>query len=1286
MIALETKLPKNLNKEKQNSELALAIALTRRKEWSQAEIYITRAIQNIERVLHLNKSVPVEQNTCTDPKNQHNFNLQMQSLCLAYHQLGTIKYQIKKYSQAQELYSKAYALASKYIEDFELKRIIKQDLNSSTRASKSLVSSTLTSSAVSPKFSGTKSRNSQVIDTYSDKELVAELLGPKKKKKKKPRVKLPSAKNLYKTDDFFSLLKLEARTPTTSLPVLNSAVSEDSKKSQELSKFRQLEQDSAVKIQKVYRGWVTRVKLKQEEKQEFVLEESPIELTPARNSEDSKELPMKSLLKKTRKSIKKEKPTQNQTEKSQFWTSIQEKTQLVIRKRAEIPSYLNLTRPEISLTKPLQKVNYDWKLKISSVETSDSTIYFSLDLIGTGTNLTSNLFYTFPVEFKPANYQDYRVMAPFEFETLWPVLEPSVKKLVKEEPSAIPQNNSSSIMDSWNPSRSYDESATERVKSVFERLLDEASVDRTPTGHKLSFDKPLEENQENSELDLEVNHYLHSKEGTFKNFLLHLEHESQNSENYQIEESGVDGVILEQGLVKLEGQFMHLVIFGSTRITGELLTSYKSCLELELRTLNSKWQDSTLVTWEAMLGFFNDLEFELYISHLISKKRFPQKAKDLLYKRLPSFLAIRDSKVVFQPPKPCESPQLESFSIPNQELFQGSYAQAIPQSSSVECFAKKEVNFSVPSNNELLLFLDKLQLEGAKEHLHFKLTYLFPGKILATAVTCIYGHKLLYTISDAEKVQGILSASEESEEAVKSLVKSFLQVKESLVGKVLCEKGFEFKHQAVRKIQLKRFIVSIGYRRDTWSLFLYSASEGKVLSVDFKDSDLSSFFPKLQKDECTAVEFEKTFFNPLVDKLCFYRNHLGLVIVWETQKETQEPKLSELGHIKPFKLSEVKNTKGCSMLKPKTALENNIAQILKQDSKCLMLSKNQEEVVLQRAKLVLGHLCIVTVSKLSFLEEWRIYLHFSKLCRTFVCKFYDSDIFNLSEKALSVEYSDPEHVVNMASEHKKAWEIILNESYFENADSELLFYFDNIKCVMKEVVYSQQVEHEYDLVYFEVLFKSPFSQSLSPIRSMQETKNYTLIFKAFYFDKRIWVKKALKLNECILMLIKEGYLEESILVNTCIKYSDLRLYSGLLCRLVKMKTKHHTISQKLLPEITEECRTEVFETQNQQAKRNHSINSIYEKDELLYETVYSTSPVTLVSVHHNTLVEEFLVKVYLKEEGTMLRQPFSEKTIFREVAFSESLLQERLYKTLGKRILLKYASKVVENLHPKLII
>lgn len=282
--------------------------MTKLGQFEDAGFYAQRAIQNLERELHLNKSIPVEQNICPSklPKAVANFKLQMQSLCLAYHHLGTIMIHRNQLKKATPFLMDAYSLARKFLKDKDLIKIISKDVQKLHEYDDSKLKSSALKSSKSSLLSSRSQSNLKKppklpYKTIDEKKLLAEIFADGKRKKKKqsqsPRsMKLPSAKSLYiqqnlptvrsssfESNSSFPSLTLNSQIITEEKPtsrvsesphlsIKNShiyneidsvpefSIEEEIKvpKITYMSQFRVLEKEAAIKIQRNIRGFLAR--------------------------------------------------------------------------------------------------------------------------------------------------------------------------------------------------------------------------------------------------------------------------------------------------------------------------------------------------------------------------------------------------------------------------------------------------------------------------------------------------------------------------------------------------------------------------------------------------------------------------------------------------------------------------------------------------------------------------------------------------------------------------------------------------------------------------------------------------------------------------------------------------------------------------------------------------------------------------------------------------------------------------------------------------------------------
>ena len=233
---------------------------------------------------------------------------------------------------------------------------------------------------------------------------------------------------------------------------------------------------------------------------------------------------------------------------------------------------------------------------------------------------------------------------------------------------------------------------------------------------------------------------------------------------------------------------------------------------------------------------------------------------------------------------------------------------------------------------------------------------------------------------------------------------------------------------------------------------------------------------------------------------------------------------------------------------------------------------------------------------------------------------------------------------------------------------------------MRELLYCSYLYQASQFFYYEVLMKTivPFNQIFKTICSMKDCDYVVFTIRSYSISKKIWVKTSLKLKECILMLINKEILNESILLNTFVNYSQLKTFAGIVCRLVKMKNKENLVPVKLLPELefTESEDFEVFEGNNSEVL---SISDMYEQDFLLYESVHSIKPVVIIGVYFNKIAEEFVIKVYKPLIGALFRIPIKKGKVFARIPFSNSMLRGKAYLTLGKKVFEHLLEKILKQ-------
>ena len=257
---------------KQNTELALAIALTKLGDFLKAEIFAKRAVQMIERELKINKTISIEENICPskDPKDIARFKLKMQSLCLAYHHLASIKKSLGYHVKAAEFLELSRLIGKKYVKDKNLLRIINDNAEKKLPKPSPIFSSKKHSLSDLRKFT-------PKMQTLSEKQLLSEIFGKNKEIKHKLLIHAASVSNISKNfPDSLPSISLNLHENSFNLsekksPAINENNSKISDEGKTISKvrivndisfLRKIEIKAAIIIQRFIRKMLMRKKRK----------------------------------------------------------------------------------------------------------------------------------------------------------------------------------------------------------------------------------------------------------------------------------------------------------------------------------------------------------------------------------------------------------------------------------------------------------------------------------------------------------------------------------------------------------------------------------------------------------------------------------------------------------------------------------------------------------------------------------------------------------------------------------------------------------------------------------------------------------------------------------------------------------------------------------------------------------------------------------------------------------------------------------------------------------------
>lgn len=1260
--------------KKQNTELSFAIALTKLGDFYKAEIYAKRAVQALERDLKINKTINIEDNICTskDPKDIAKFKLKMQSLCLAYHHLASIKKNKEDHSKAFEFFELSKSISKKYVKDKKLLKIINEDTNKS-KPKISLFNK--------KKFFGGNIRMSTVKSQMAtEKDLLSEIFGKNEEKRKKymtPNLSysslpmffnesLPSISTNLHENSFKPLDKKITNRAETVFIASNRGFPDSNTKAKvpsDIRNLRKIENKAALIIQKFF---------KKISKKKFLVSIPFAEKLEKKKTRTYEDIVESSLLGYSNDFLKENSPRHNPNssfltiesiipEKSNDSNRPLEKTEPEILLSSRPDQELsNTSSPSLFQVLALSKVDlyishsilnklYTWKISVENFKVFSQSIQYQFIISGTYDKFTDTLYYSRIVTFDIIKNETF--FYPFGFQTVWPIIRSEI----------IPEQDLNLDYD--------DEGSIEYIKDLAHYIINKSSIDYTMSGPRLVF-RPKTPTPPEALPEFEANPHLYSKDGVLSSLLIFSKHEKPVLRNIQDlrdkEELESIGRTIEKGIVFICDTYLMLRL---------QIISYdpvhSTALNLILTSLSSNWTETFVLSWDRVVELFRSTGFDLDIGDVFCTGRLPLKARDLFYSHFSDYFSIEGSKICIK-----KAPVENAIDIDNIFMTASSSIQ--------ECHAEWDqvlenseyLNSVRDTDSTCLGVIPCVSLKGEKDLVHLKFT-VFNKNVIINAKPRMSETMLSLVVTDfytAYRLQKIF----EMREVVKTTVMNELCVKKKYCGKILsCDKyNLQTTYAGIRRIGGLKYLVYLSIGSQI-VISLYSLDNCRIIETVFGFEDLKEYFVGLSLGEPTAIYHERYFFNPLIENFEVFRGIIGWFTGWKQRPEDEN--VSVEGHsISSFSFSSLKFRKQQNLIISKPIFERKISEVLKEPKNYLMETVHQEETILQRTKLVCGLYTLVTITKLQLLEEWRLYLHIFQNSRTFVCKLYDSDFFSLEENAFDKAYENPSHIVTTSKSNVKLWEAMIFEGVFQHHSSlDFVFKFDTIIAPMRELLYSYNVKYNTHY-YYEVFIKSnvPFNVSFKAITSMKETEYVILTFRSYSLHKKIWVKSSLKLKECVLVLLNKGIVDENILLSTFINYSQLKLYAGVLCRLVKMKNKENIVPVKLLPELefSEPDEDDIFEEKDSEA---HSISDIFYQDLLLYQYVYSLNPTIIAGSYFNQIADEFAIKIYNPQSGTLYRLPISKKQIFRVIPFSKTLLKNKVNITLGTNILQSLLQRVL---------
>ena len=1079
-------------KKRSNLELNLAIALIKLELWEEADIYAHRAVLNIEKQLNLSKAVPLEQNVCasSNPKQISIFKKCMESLCLAYHHLGIVKMKLGIYSRAYDYLQQAAKLADKYLTDEVVRRIIYADL---ARVERSLIAD-----SARPRC-GMLSHSSEImterrLPRLSKKQLLNELIDDVHKTyrtKKTPSTRassmrtLPSPKGILSSPDIlrFSSSRTKNRRREETSPdvqiipertespvVLNIArisdvviqpinnepdqeEQENAKKiilAQELNRIREIQNYSAIVIQKHVRGWITRSFLKRlkeapatpseityiihaSESENISLdsivplahENTPITITETQISHiRSQTQPQASLNRFISKRI-----SDTSVQDEQFDTASEfmlnhnfskEASPAQIRTRAKFADYLDLERTVIRIESKLDGLVYEWEMRVVNLKIEDS-LQFDIEFVGNTENSANTLYYKIHSQFEPKSIHDYRVMHPFDYNTIWPVAISAIENLqenlvgyeeergIKEASSLILAHHLKLL--NTKDQETYDLTAIKKAFLCFQKILSKINVKRTMLGSRISTEaEPYPISVESSISEEEPLYYIF-KDGVISKLSVLQKHDNQH-ELYNLGSSVessrellLNGTILEKGIIEIDQEFMFMSLSISTDFQAAaslgiiVRTDYDSFARFELHGLRANWKAELCISWEKFVKFFRSLGESLHVPYLFYAKSLPSNLREPFYNNIGIVITIENSIPRWVLPnliKKIKAPDtlLSMNSFSNQTLIQSSrfrpklYTE-LDQLSPPHHFTESSKSPSLNLANFIhpkdpLVHFGHVSLQNIQEPIRLSIFLPNVNVLKLRATTAFSQTRCLRSITDPYTIQRIVRICDQNHKLAQCIIVNYLLGYKTILGVCL---GSRFTSEGKRLVlsdiihfdeSLNIITVYSDSKLADFNIRLYNTATSQLLSLEISQADI--LHRNLAHGPLDITAHIQDWLHRAGELLDIHRGLQGRLLGIKNPfiKSACKKKNDNRYSTTPSS-SLYSSEKDAGVFRTKTVLERKISLVLKEPELKLMDSYTQTSIITQRCKNVQGTLMHISVIRHGILEEWRLKVHIPKI-------------------------------------------------------------------------------------------------------------------------------------------------------------------------------------------------------------------------------------------------------------------------------------------------------------------
>jgi len=568
-----------------------------------------------------------------------------------------------------------------------------------------------------------------------------------------------------------------------------------------------------------------------------------------------------------------------------------------IRRRATAKDYTELTFPPIIVRKRLnpESFPYTWTLSLHSIS-CNRTVTFHLECLGEGLSFADNIFCELPVEIDLEQLSDYRIMYPFAYNTIWPVVASSFENmhwegeeysLGGEDPSGSERNSRWLNGSVSEEDSSYDESASDRVRFALENILDKYELSVKVTGKVLGpAIAPVEETEEEVNAGIFPDLYFTDKD-IFKQLVIMAAHYQEDLQDlgpaFIDINVPVNERIIERGIAKLELGFFLLVLTITSdfsKVEEGFLTDYKSFVLLELNSTHSDWREMLPISWESIDLFYRNFNYLVPLSYILRHGRLPQRAQSLLYAHLSSILRISNSSISVDFAGLRNEEEKLADDLGDDELVASSSVRPVI-ATDINWIEKEEAvdwDMVLPGSiyssaftiadytkklqeDEAVLILNRTTIKGGKDLLHIKLAFTQTKKLSIDAWSMRTEDSYRFVQTDEETIKFLVRICEENVVCGRLILQGTMRLERTMHGTMLVSKAkstheadllrelisnrLDFLNRAIRTVHGSLCIICFYCSARGMRLEVYEYISGKVYILALSENDFEEYFRNL---------------------------------------------------------------------------------------------------------------------------------------------------------------------------------------------------------------------------------------------------------------------------------------------------------------------------------------------------------------------------------------------------------------------------------------------------------